>query len=483
MILIHKVVIENFQSHEKTTLDFIRGLNVIVGPSDQGKSAVLRAIKWALYNEPRGTEYIRQGTTTARVTVELSNGYSIVRERSKSKNKYVVKHPDGSSMVLEGFGNEVPEEVVKAHGIPKVALDSDINATLNIGDQLEGPFLLSESAAVRAKAIGRLTGLHIIDKAIRDDIVDLRRENQSQDRTVRELNEVNEKLEGYKELHLLEDRINRSQELIQRLETLILKREKLSTLKNNLELCEKESSETAGLLKLLRNVVDCEVIVKDCELIFNKLMLLNRLKDRINTINPEIESSGNLLEKTKGWEDWAKELQSMNEKAYRVSILGTLYQTQVEWDKEFKGISEVMDKTSQVYTYENILATLSEKVTKERKLAGFSAKMKEYAAGMGENEACVRGTWQIGDCRDIMLEVSRKEEGMRKLEELNEKYQMNEGHLKEGKNYLQNNKKEIENLLKQYTALLGNVGKCPLCNSEISGEKIKEIIKHYEEVH
>ena len=54
MTNIKKIIIDNFQSHEHTEIEFGPGLNVIVGPSDYGKSAVVRALRWVLYNEPRG---------------------------------------------------------------------------------------------------------------------------------------------------------------------------------------------------------------------------------------------------------------------------------------------------------------------------------------------------------------------------------------------------------------------------------------------
>ena len=50
MIYIKKIELHNFQSHEYTEMEFDRGLNVILGNSDVGKTAILRAIKWALYN-------------------------------------------------------------------------------------------------------------------------------------------------------------------------------------------------------------------------------------------------------------------------------------------------------------------------------------------------------------------------------------------------------------------------------------------------
>ena len=46
-----KLTIENFQSiKEKTEIDFIEGVNLIIGPSNSGKSAVLRALRGLILN-------------------------------------------------------------------------------------------------------------------------------------------------------------------------------------------------------------------------------------------------------------------------------------------------------------------------------------------------------------------------------------------------------------------------------------------------
>ena len=49
--MIKSVEFQNFQSHKKTILEFVPGVNIIVGLSDAGKSAVMRAIKWCLKNQ------------------------------------------------------------------------------------------------------------------------------------------------------------------------------------------------------------------------------------------------------------------------------------------------------------------------------------------------------------------------------------------------------------------------------------------------
>lgn len=248
MVNITKVKIENFQSHKDTTLEFVKGLNVITGPSDQGKSAIIRAIKWALYNEPRGTDFIRYGAEYAKVTVGLSNGFKIIRERSQSRNRYTVINPEKKSIVLEGFGNDVPEEVVKAHGIPKIVIDSDISSSLNIADQLEGPFLLSETGALRAKAIGRLTGLHVIDRAIRECMADLRRENQELARIQNDLDNVCKKLEKYDKLYIVEEKLDKYAAAVRECEMYVARLKTVSRLKEDLLKTEREIGRNIDIL-------------------------------------------------------------------------------------------------------------------------------------------------------------------------------------------------------------------------------------------
>ncbi|WDC83992.1 ATP-binding protein [Caloramator sp. mosi_1] len=139
MIYIKSIEIENFQSHKHTKLDLSENLNVIVGPSDNGKSAIIRALKWCLFNEPKGVEFIRFDSNYCRVTLTLSDGVKIIRERTKTKNTYrLIKN--GEETVYEGFGNDIPLDIQEAHKIRKIRIDKDNDMCLNLSEQLEGPF-------------------------------------------------------------------------------------------------------------------------------------------------------------------------------------------------------------------------------------------------------------------------------------------------------------------------------------------------------
>ena len=169
---LRRLTVENFQCHEFTEIDFSPGFNVIIGESDQGKSALLRALKWLLYNEPRGADFIRIGATETRVTVLLTDGCQITRERTPSRNRYYLLLPGQEENIFAGFGSRVPREIQDALGMGKVKLDEDLERALNLGEQLEPPFLLAETGSVKAKAIGRLYGVHIVDAALRETLRD-----------------------------------------------------------------------------------------------------------------------------------------------------------------------------------------------------------------------------------------------------------------------------------------------------------------------
>jgi len=149
-------------------------MNAIVGPTDNGKSAIVRAIKWVLYNKPSGTEYIRNGATKCIVIAEFSDGTIITRTRGvTSPNAYDITYPDGRTQHFESFGVNPPEEVLVAHGMIQVNIGSSV-VSLNMADQLDGPFMLQESSGTRADMIGAVAHTGILDAAIKDVNSDVR---------------------------------------------------------------------------------------------------------------------------------------------------------------------------------------------------------------------------------------------------------------------------------------------------------------------
>ncbi len=481
MTSIKSIRIKNFQSHEDTFLDFSEGLNVIVGPSDSGKSAVIRALKWVLFNEPRGMDFIRQGSTGAKVTIELNNGCSIERERSRSKNRYTVVNADGSVNIFEGFGNEVPEEVVKAHGIPRVILDSDLSSSLNISDQLEGPFLLSETASVRAKAIGRLTGLHVIDRAIRECMVDLRRENQSSERIKLELDETDIKLAAYENLPKLGARINECEILLGRMEKTITRMERLEEAKDTYQHMETEYSRVENELKALAHLNEIELNIKKCEVDANKLKTVEKMKASLKKTERGLFETGGFLEKTKGVESAGSILKELESKKSRFARAAQIYKSLNEIENERKKAGTVLDKTADITKYERIAGALVEKTELLGRLNDLYKRYRDKETVLEQAGIFLEKTGDTDRCAGILKSVNAAVERLNGIEELKEQYGMIMNYISEGQKFLLSNKKETGRLLEEYGVQLKKLGRCPFCKSEISVTVMAEILKHYEE--
>ena len=157
--MFERLTLKNYQSHECTTIEFHPGINVITGPSDNGKSAILRGLEWPVRNKPDGIGFAShwavnsKGVLLASVEsiLEFDGGRSVVRRRTKDSNQYVV---DG--IVLDAVGRDVPPEVLSSLDVTEV----------NIKDQLDPHFLLSDSAGEVARILNRTIRLDDIDKLL-----------------------------------------------------------------------------------------------------------------------------------------------------------------------------------------------------------------------------------------------------------------------------------------------------------------------------
>ncbi len=301
---IARVVLENFQSHARSELTFGPGLNVIVGPSDNGKSAVLRAIRWALYNEPRGSDFVRSGARECRVTVTMSDGAEVVRELlltksgNPSRNRYIVTLPGEEPQVFEGFGHDLPAEVTRAHGMPKVLLDSDKQVMLSFGSQLEGPFLLADTGSVRAKAIGRLLGVHVVDAAHRETQKDLRAVRQEMARLESQLARYDEELAQFADIPEQEERLAQAEAKAARASELDRRLQRLQGLQGELADRDAAIARVEGGLAALAGVEQAEGRLREAALLQERLAGLERLQRELDQVGGRVSETVDAIQRT-----------------------------------------------------------------------------------------------------------------------------------------------------------------------------------------
>ena len=149
--MIKKLTLENFQIHRSLQLDFDPGVTVIVGPSNRGKSAVIRALNWIAFNKPSGTMFRTWGSKRTSAALLLDDGTEIERGRSDKENSYTL---NGNS--LAAFGQGVPDQVYKALNL----------LPINFQQQMDSPFLVMDSPGEVARKLNEVANLELIDIAL-----------------------------------------------------------------------------------------------------------------------------------------------------------------------------------------------------------------------------------------------------------------------------------------------------------------------------
>ena len=147
--MIEDLTIQNLQSHKNSHFDFDKGVNVIIGKSDTGKSAAFRALNLLIYNKPSGEAYRSNWGGETLVSSHI-DGKLVERKRGKT-NEYILE--DSSFKAMK---TEVPEEIKKV-----------INCNeINIQQQMDAPFLLSSTPGKIAEYFNKVAHLAQIDTSL-----------------------------------------------------------------------------------------------------------------------------------------------------------------------------------------------------------------------------------------------------------------------------------------------------------------------------
>lgn len=155
--MINSIKIQNFQSHKDTQLEFHPGVNIIVGSTDSGKSAIIRALRFVVWNKPQGEGFRSHWGGDTEVVVETEEVW-VTRMKSKTKSSYAIHYPVDTGKeptIYKAFGADVPDEIEAVFNMSEINLQS----------QLDSPFLLSDTAGEVAKHFNRIAHIEKIDQA------------------------------------------------------------------------------------------------------------------------------------------------------------------------------------------------------------------------------------------------------------------------------------------------------------------------------
>lgn len=241
--MIQKLTIENFQSHLHTALELSPGVNVIVGPSDSGKTAIIRALRWLIWNRPSGESFRSSWGGNTSVSIKLEK-----RETDKAPDGLVVSRMKTNGLntyradqkLFEAFGSDVPEPI-------RQVLNMD---ETNLQMQLDAPFLISSSPGEVAAYFNRISHLEKIDTGLKNINSLIRSLDQKQGFMTEELQEVSEALEQFEYLDKAEVEIEVLEEMETRMRNMDVASGELLVLASNIHVAESDMKELDWVLEL-----------------------------------------------------------------------------------------------------------------------------------------------------------------------------------------------------------------------------------------
>lgn len=124
-MIIKKVQLENYRSHSNITVEFTKGVNLILGKNGRGKTSILEAISTVMFNtkdrsgKETGKSYIKFGEKSSKVDIDFiandGREYNLKTEFFKTKpKKQTLKDMIGSE-----YDGDIQEKLEELCGIKK----------------------------------------------------------------------------------------------------------------------------------------------------------------------------------------------------------------------------------------------------------------------------------------------------------------------------------------------------------------------------
>lgn len=442
---IKSVEIHNYQSHTDSLVEFEDGLNIIVGESNNGKTTIFRAIKWATDNMPLGNDFITTGQTECWVKVNYSDGSYIKRYRTiKDSGYYEVYYKDDISgqwttETYQGFTNNVPIEIANVHQMPKIKITKDIETHLNMMDQLEGPFLVTQSQAQKAAAIGRITGTHYIDDAIKKVNQDNLALNKINKTLEADIKKTEQDLQLYPSLNDLKKFSSCLSSISKRGDSVSKLLQEEMKIKNEYELV----ISTSNLIKV--RIIDTKKLLtaKDqiakAEALLDKINLLISIRDQYNNTVKAIESCNSKINQY-------KEVLLHKDKIERATNVAELL-------SKLTPIQKGIDNTNVT------IKTLSDTLVFGSKFNLLKKNIIRYAILANNSlESLTKIKKDYEQTKLSSMEYSQDVEKHKTKKQINEDI--------------------LEDVKEEMTSYILSQGKCPCCNQEITEAHVADIISN-----
>jgi DNA repair ATPase RecN len=243
--MLKQLSIKNYQSHQNTVLNFDDGVNIIVGKTDSGKTAIIRALLLLINNKPGG-EAFRSYWGGNTIVKGIFDDEQIVIRKKGTTNEYIC---NGTHYI--DFGANVPEDVQKALNIDEV----------NIQQQGDEPFLLSKTPGKLTEYFNKIANIDLINTGITNAQKEIRSYKKLNQIRRQDLKEKKKQLQKYDNIETIEQELN----VIEK------KQKKL----------DKQTNEKITIENIVQNIKDVEIKIKKQKQILKYETLVNSILEKI----------------------------------------------------------------------------------------------------------------------------------------------------------------------------------------------------------
>ena len=482
-----KLKLNNFKSHEHTVISFDRGISVIVGENGAGKSTILEAISFALFKQHTAKkidDLVRNNSNAMSVELEFTSNnrqYRIVREkRSNLKSSIYKKTSSDSGYVHICTGDrEVANEIRQI-----LDIDSDLFLNAIYIRQGEIAELVDKTPAEKKQLIGKLLGLDALEKSWKNLLPFI---NEYENK----LSEIKGKL--YNSDKLMEDYDK--------------KRAEIESLKDRGHELEKEIDEVRALLDEIsenrrnmereKEIYDNQVTNLDVE-----KKTLSKLEEDKRGVQENLDKIRKAEEEIGRLEKYVSKLDVYLDFEKSVTSIQKLKENEIEIEDKLESISNqkeiVANKKEGYNNYlssdEDINKLNNQKTNFEKELAAM-AKLEQDKKDLLKNIEDERNDIEDffsrskdkldndGLHQDILAEVddfNHLEDATNNfIDEVSTKIKDLDNEIIAKNEDIVVYKQNIKACEKPLDELEDVDNKCPVCQSDISSYKKKELMKHY----
>lgn len=363
--MLERIELNNFQCHTNLSLEFDQ-ITTLVGASDSGKTAVLRALDWVCFNRGRTALLLRRGCKD--MTVKLTvDGHTITR--TTKQNSYWI-----DKQQLSTIGKTQPPEVVN---IMRMVEE-------NVQRQHDYLFWFACNGSGLIQQLNRIVDLTELDGWVKEGAT---RERKSKDQIDVYNCERSEIAGRCKELG-----DNRTADIeLKTLEIFASKYEKteekylaLSKMLADLQDAEKAHNELNDYVKDLTVLLDT---AQDVQTINDKLGKISSIVNKISEIDTLSKSLSGMLNDWKNidrsWSEWEKDSTRVTNLSHLVSLASDFGEKESRCREYITDLSKLVDTAKE-------LSDLSGRYTDlKAKLEGVRVTVPDMSPIKAVYEICV----------------------------------------------------------------------------------------------